>query len=721
MVWTPAVWRSDAGSPSIAMNDLTNFDVEFESVRDGVVSMQVRFDGIVREEAAFSSEHEDVERLRASLAEALTRSAALAAGAPGRDGAFTASGPEARVEGDGAGRAASPRQTGDEFGAWLFRRFVHGQAYGKWCVARDRAKRDGGGVRLRLVFSRETAGLATLPWELLLDRSGGELPLALVRSSPVVRMFEVPSGPKKPVLDGALRILLVAFDDGGTLDLAAERSRIEAVLGPLLADGRVELEQLDPPTLNGLTERLRDRGKPVHVLHFLGHGDFDEATGQSYLLLQDPKGGVHPVPSTALAAELEASGTASLVVLNSCEGAKGDTRYVFSSAAGQLTAAGVNAVVAMSHKISDAAAVAFAADFYAALAEDDRVDDAVHAGRSAVHARFPTSVEWATPALFLRSEDGRLFTPPKPSSGPAMGEMVTKVCDRRRQARQFTDFIEDAERARDGMPRICVVPSLREERPDSLVERLIATSLEEVANRLNSEAGMGGRSVMAPWPAGGEGSAEDMRADCIFEMEESADRILPGGRPRPRTAVEFVEHPAFVDRPIVAVEHDLLVAEWGRDSADFASWYVKEFWGSLEPDPRRPLFVVFLRVIYPVASDPAPSDGLGSLLRRFKRGRTVAPESVVEELRTALGAGSGAGVPTLVLDALEPIRISDVELWWKSHDIRGDLFTDQEIKALFPTDDAVVPMVEIEPVLERVYAAHRRAYSKELGQDYFQQ
>jgi hypothetical protein len=65
------------------------------------------------------------------------------------------------------------------------------------------------------------------------------------------------------------------------------------------------------------------------------------------------------------------------------------------------------AVVAMQFPISDNAAVEFTGEFYGALADGLPVDQAATSGRKALLADYPT--EWATPVLFLRAPDGRVF------------------------------------------------------------------------------------------------------------------------------------------------------------------------------------------------------------------------------------------------------------------------------------------------------------------------
>ena len=124
-----------------------------------------------------------------------------------------------------------------------------------------------------------------------------------------------------------------------------------------------------------------------------------------------------------------------LVVLNSCEGARTSVVDPFAGIATSIVELGIPAVVAMQFEISDKAAITFAEELYQSLiARQDPIDVAVAEARKAVFTEV-NETEWATPVLFLRNEDGRLFDfapvvarrarqgprrPPRPIRPPSM-------------------------------------------------------------------------------------------------------------------------------------------------------------------------------------------------------------------------------------------------------------------------------------------------------------
>jgi len=71
--------------------------------------------------------------------------------------------------------------------------------------------------------------------------------------------------------------------------------------------------------------------------------------------------------------------------------------------------AGVPAVVAMQFPISDQAAIAFTDCLYPRLAQGLPLDTAVGEARKAIRIADRSSLEWATPVLFMRTPDGKLF------------------------------------------------------------------------------------------------------------------------------------------------------------------------------------------------------------------------------------------------------------------------------------------------------------------------
>ncbi|HET8626882.1 MAG TPA: protein kinase, partial [Thermomicrobiales bacterium] len=178
------------------------------------------------------------------------------------------------------------------------------------------------------------------------------------------------------------------------------------------------LTWLEGQTWRDLHRAIR-RGQ-WHVFHFIGHGGFNRHMDEGFLALADDTGRAHLIGATELSRLLDTTGSLRLAVLNSCEGAHGSTRDVFSSTAATLVRRGLPAVLAMQYEISDWAAIEFGRAFYEALADGLPVDAATTEARTAVSIAVTDSVEWGTPVLFTRAPDGVLFRLERPA-GDEMG------------------------------------------------------------------------------------------------------------------------------------------------------------------------------------------------------------------------------------------------------------------------------------------------------------
>jgi len=153
---------------------------------------------------------------------------------------------------------------------------------------------------------------------------------------------------------------------------------------------------------------LRARGAPFHVFHFIGHGGFDEAAQDGVLQFEDESEMSYPVRGELLGMQLHDHRSLRLAVLNACEGARSSRQDPFSGVAQSLLQQRVPAVIAMQFEISDGAAKVFAKEFYRAVAEGNPVDAAVCESRKALF-KEEFGQEWATPVLYMRSQEGQLF------------------------------------------------------------------------------------------------------------------------------------------------------------------------------------------------------------------------------------------------------------------------------------------------------------------------
>jgi len=294
----------------------------------------------------------------------------------------------------------------ESFGAKLFDSLFHGPIRSCYDGSLRVALGQGKGLRIKLRI--EPPELFTLPWEFLYSRDERKF-LILSTKTPLVRYRELLYPPEPLLVAYPLHILVMLScpRDYPPLDVEGERRRIEEALDRLAALGVVEVDFLEEATLPSLQDRLR--GGEYHTLHYIGHGSYDEEEDEGLLILEGAGGRGERVKGDYLGRLLGDHFSLRLVVLNACETGRASLTDPFSGVAASLVDAGIPAVVAMQFGITDEAAITFAREFYAALADSYPVDAAVAEGRKAIDYSIKNTVEWATPVLYMRAPDGVIF------------------------------------------------------------------------------------------------------------------------------------------------------------------------------------------------------------------------------------------------------------------------------------------------------------------------
>ena len=260
---------------------------------------------------------------------------------------------------------------------------------------------------LRIKLKIDPPELMLLPWELLYDPETRRF-LCFSPETPLVRYLSFARPPEALELQPPLRILVIISSprDAVSLDVNRERRNLETALKDLVGKGLVHLDYVERAIPRLIQDCLREG---FHAVHYIGHGGFDESTGQGFLLLEDEEGRSYPVDAEQLAILFQRD--IRLVVLNACETARvAETNPFLSVGPALVTTAEVPAVVAMQFPVPDDSAITFAQGFYAALSDFRPVDVAVSEARQAVMWEVGLGeVDWAAPVLFMRAPDGEIF------------------------------------------------------------------------------------------------------------------------------------------------------------------------------------------------------------------------------------------------------------------------------------------------------------------------
>ena len=268
---------------------------------------------------------------------------------------------------------------------------------------------------------RELRWLACLPWEWLKDPDEERF-LCEGRKISLVRSLKSDLGAREVPLRLPLRVAVVAPQplNLGRLDLAREK---RLLLEALKNSPDVIPEFLEAVQPQRVREELLEGD--FQVLHFMGHGQFDPATGRGSLCFEGPAGSCELVGGRDLERLFADLDDLAFVFLNACHSGRLSERAELDPSAGvapTLLRRGVPAVVAMQRPVSDEAAILFSEVFYRRLMDEDPLDVAFNEARLALAGRAHLAMEWSTPVLLVGQASGRLAQVVLPAEERAMRE-----------------------------------------------------------------------------------------------------------------------------------------------------------------------------------------------------------------------------------------------------------------------------------------------------------
>jgi len=343
-----------------------------------------------------------------------------------------------------------------EFGKELYNKVFKGKLgeYLKNCL--EEAQNNDMGLRISLRFDESAQEIAVLPWEFLHDGSDF---LVTSRNTLISRLPAGIKKIKKAPLESILRMLVVISspDDPrvAPLNTELEQEVILEAVDKLQRDHKMEVDFTEDATFETIQGYLNE--KDYHIVHFTGHGIFDEEKGKGYLVLETGDGKARMVDNSAVADLLEGRGVR-LVVLSACQSGKTSNKEAYADLASILARNKIPAVAAMQYSILDLSATKFASSFYQAIAYGKPVDLALTEARIAMkNAEKSNGVDFATPVLYLCDPDCLAVSKLKPEA-PEFFNKPTMLGDvaimkkgfvgRRKELRILQkDFISDVKRA----------------------------------------------------------------------------------------------------------------------------------------------------------------------------------------------------------------------------------------------------------------------------------
>lgn len=303
------------------------------------------------------------------------------------------------------------------FGTRLFDTLFQGDVRRLYDEARTRQQR-----RLDLVFTSMIPWIAEKPWEFAYDAGRGSF---LATEDVRFTRNVLTAIPADPIVkrNGPLRILVASAQPVGfgRLSIEEETAVIRRGFEPLEEAGLVTIETLTRVTPSRLHGFL-DNGD-FQVVHFIGHGVFDEKRGQGCLVFVDEQG-TEAMLGERSVREIFCGRNLSLVFLNACETGRGGGADFNKGVAQSLVAHGLPALVANQYSVLDSSATFFAQHFYWALSQGASLGQAARESRIAVNYSLRGEpIDWAVPVLYAR--DPNLGLCPEPAQRQRMP--ITRV------------------------------------------------------------------------------------------------------------------------------------------------------------------------------------------------------------------------------------------------------------------------------------------------------
>ncbi len=271
-----------------------------------------------------------------------------------------------------------------QFGRMLYQAALGGDVGTLFTAQLEEAREADMGLCLRVRVDEGAPELMNLPWEFLHDGDGflvtrwetplSRLPLGIARRD------------KRP-LEHILRMLVVVsspldLPEHRVLNTEREQEVILAALDKLQRKRLLDIDFCEDAALDTIQDYLSEL--EYDILHFTGHGVFNEAKKRGELLLEDEQGNMQPLTNDEFAALLRGYPSLRLVVLSACQSARTANNDGYAGLAHRLLKQRVPAVLAMQYAVLDEAATLFADRFYTGLANNKPLDVALTEARLAL-------------------------------------------------------------------------------------------------------------------------------------------------------------------------------------------------------------------------------------------------------------------------------------------------------------------------------------------------
>lgn len=244
------------------------------------------------------------------------------------------------------------------------------------------------------------------------------------------------------------------------------------------------------------------------------------------------------------------------------------------------------------------------------------------------------------------------------ASAPAEdGELLPLLCDRRDQELDFfRSFVGFA--STPPSVRVCVIYGDEGHCHTSLVERLVKTYVEALAETVAGSTATRGRLMRraVTWPQhrgrDPEALKERLATSVARDIRQMWETV-------PATCRELLQADPVRANAFLVISHQIELEGWDDVHKALVDWYVGTYWDDVPDAAPYPHVVVFLKIVCSGRmAEPTLWDRL--------HGRPAAKERMRADL-DALMSRKGTRNRRLLLDELEPVEPRHVNDWFEEH------------------------------------------------------
>ena len=276
---------------------------------------------------------------------------------------------------------------------------------------------------------------------------------------------------------------------------------------------------------------------------------------------------------------------------------------------------------------------------------------------------------------------------------PNLGPLVARMCDRRIQEIDFSNFFRESLKARRGAPQIYLIHGEESECPQSLVERLSRTRLRDYAHHRWGEQHGTVHEKIVEWIYEYEPNQRLERLTAQLFTQFDRDYEF---RSDDFSASAFARLLSSMIDPMVVIRHEIRAARWDKTTKSFLEQYMR-FWDAVGSHSPKPQIIIFLTIIHP-AHERGWKSWLG--LSGFDKKQVVKE---MEELTSSRPKETNSVCPTLSLRELGCVSRDDVMDWFSLNKIYDEVKVWQsKCEEIFKTGDCL-RMAEIEHKLKQIH------------------